>query len=67
MSKSKLITVLSDKHNIEYNALCDFMVDFGEYQGSKNFIPAINSRMAWLEYQAKLKVESILELCKTGK
>jgi len=43
------------------------MSEFGEYEGSKNFIPAINSRMAWLEYQAKLKVESILELCRTGK
>jgi len=65
--KSKLITVLSESHNIEYNTLYEFINDFGEYDGSKNFIPAIVSRMSWLEYQAKIKVESILEFCRTGK
>jgi len=66
MSKSKLITVLSDKHQKEYD--CLYYASIYEDLGvSYLLIPAVVSRMAWLEYQAKLKVESILELCRTGK
>jgi hypothetical protein len=62
--KSKLITFLSEKHQIEYNTLYDTAKIF---DADSVYLPALVSRMSWLEYQAKLKVDSILELCKTGK
>jgi len=67
MTKSKLITVLSDYHQKEYSELSIFY-DYCDYDDDTHYmIPALNSRMSWLECQAKLKVESILNLCKTGK
>jgi hypothetical protein len=62
--KSKLITVLSEYHQIEYDTLYDTAKIFDD---DSVYLPALVSRISWLEYQAKLKVDSILELCRTGK
>lgn len=64
---NKIITVLSDYHQKEYNALFDAIEANYLYNLNAIYMNALNSRMSWLEYQAKLKVESILELCRTGK
>ena len=63
---SKLITVLSDKHQREYAEL-ERITYYADWAETRMLVPALVSRMAWLEYQAKLKIESILEFCRTGK
>jgi hypothetical protein len=64
---SRLITVMSDNHKKEYDVLQKTADMFNQHGVGGEFMPAIVSRMSWLEYQAKLRVESILELCRTGK
>lgn len=70
MTKNKLITVLSDYHQKEYDELIESKLMFDlEFQilGFHNMLSgAVISRISWLEFQSKLKVESILELCRTG-
>lgn len=61
------MTVMSDRHQREHKKL-EYIANKAEWsQDMEYLIPAVVSRMSWLEYQAKLKVESILKLCKTGK
>ena len=66
MTKSKLITVLSDYHQKEYDEIY-YIANYEDWDKARAVHNSVTARMAWLEYQAKLKVESILELCRTGK
>lgn len=66
MPDYRIMSVMTDRHQQEHKKL-EFIANQAEWtQDIAYLIPAVVSRMAWLEYQAKLKVESILNLCHTG-
>ena len=61
-----MMTIMNDRHQKEHKKL-EFIANHEKLSMDVSYlIPAVVSRMSWLEYQAKLKKESILELCRTG-
>ena len=67
MPDYRIMSIMSDRHQREHAKLEEIATKAEWSQDIAYLIPAVVSRMAWLEYQAKLKVESILNLCQTGK
>ncbi len=65
--KPEIIKILSDAHQKEYNALYEQVEMYRKQRVKWIFEVAFVSRLSWLEYQAKIKIDSILELCRTGK
>ena len=63
----RVMSVMSDRHQIEHRVL-ERIANHEEWSSDIGYMkPALVSRMNWLEYQAELKMKSILMLCKTGK